>query len=85
MAQRIVAAKFVRGAMAIDLFDRVTVIDVDTHITEPPNVFVDRVPRRYRDDAPHIERHAPEGGVFARRGGIVRVHHASIIGRGWVR
>jgi len=42
--------------MPSDLFERVKVIDVDTHITEPPNVFVDRVPQRYRDDAPHIER-----------------------------
>ena len=42
--------------MPSDLFDSVKVIDVDTHITEPPNVFVDRVPQRYRDDAPHIER-----------------------------
>src|SRR6476620_7877920 len=44
------------GTMAIDLFDRFKVIDVDTHITEPPNVFVDRVSQRYRDRVPHVER-----------------------------
>ena len=42
--------------MAADLFDRVKVIDVDTHITEPPDVFVDRVPKRFQDHVPHIER-----------------------------
>ena len=42
--------------MAGDLFERVKVIDVDTHITEPPNVFVDRVPQRYREHVPHVER-----------------------------
>jgi hypothetical protein len=39
-----------------DLFESVKVIDVDTHITEPPNVFVDRVPQRFRDHVPHVER-----------------------------
>ncbi len=40
-----------------DLFDRYRVIDVDTHLTEPPDVWTARVPDRLRDEVPHIERH----------------------------
>ncbi len=29
-----------------DVFDRVAVIDVDTHLTEPPDVWTARVPER---------------------------------------
>ena len=30
------------------------VIDVDTHITEPPNTWIDRLPSKFKDDAPRI-------------------------------
>ena len=30
-------------------------ISVDDHILEPPNVWVDRVPAKDRDRAPHME------------------------------
>ena len=33
-------------------------IDADTHITEPPGVWVDRVPERFRDRVPHVVRDA---------------------------
>jgi len=36
-------------------------IDADTHITEPPDVWVDRVPARFRDRVPHVVR--TEDGV----------------------
>ncbi len=39
-----------------DLFDRYRVIDVDTHLTEPPDVWTSRVPAGMRDRVPHIER-----------------------------
>ncbi len=39
----------------------VRVIDTDTHVTEPPDLWSSRVPRRYVDDAPHLEVH-PETG-----------------------
>ena len=32
------------------------IIDADTHITEPPDVWVDRVPARFRDRVPRVER-----------------------------
>ena len=42
--------------MRTDLFDRVAVIDVDTHLTEPPDVWTARVPASMREQVPHIER-----------------------------
>jgi predicted TIM-barrel fold metal-dependent hydrolase len=38
------------------LFDRFTVIDADTHITEPPDTWVDRMSSKWGDAVPHIER-----------------------------
>ena len=34
--------------------DDMTLISVDDHVLEPIDVFVDRVPRRYADDAPRV-------------------------------
>jgi predicted TIM-barrel fold metal-dependent hydrolase len=42
--------------MGTDLFDRFQVIDVDSHLTEPPDVWTARVPASKRDQVPHIER-----------------------------
>ncbi len=39
-----------------DLFDRFEVIDVDTHVTEPPDVWTARMPASLHDKVPHIER-----------------------------
>jgi len=39
-----------------DLFDRVAVIDVDTHLTEPPDTWTARVPAALHDQVPHVER-----------------------------
>lgn len=39
-----------------DLFDRHAVIDVDTHLTEPPDTWTARMPARMHDQVPHIER-----------------------------
>jgi predicted TIM-barrel fold metal-dependent hydrolase len=33
-----------------------SIIDSDTHITEPPGVWVDRVPAKYREHVPHVVR-----------------------------
>jgi len=38
------------------LFDRFGVIDVDTHITEPPDTWTARVSSRWGDDIPHVEQ-----------------------------
>ena len=39
-----------------DLFDRYSVIDVDTHLTEPPDLWTTRVSKKWGDDIPHVER-----------------------------
>ena len=33
------------------------IISVDDHVIEPPNVWLDRLPARYHDVAPRVERH----------------------------
>ena len=33
-----------------------SIIDCDTHITEPPDVWTARVPRRYLDSVPQVRR-----------------------------
>jgi len=35
-------------------FDLDWLISVDDHVVEPPNVWIDRVPAKYRDVAPHV-------------------------------
>jgi uncharacterized protein len=42
--------------MTTDLFAQGRVIDVDTHLTEPPDVWTARMPARLHGDVPHIER-----------------------------
>ncbi len=42
--------------MASALFDRHRVIDVDSHLTEPPDVWTARVSSKWGDRVPHIER-----------------------------
>ena len=44
------------SAPTTDLFDRYAVIDVDTHLTEPPDVWTARMPAAMHDQVPHIER-----------------------------
>lgn len=38
------------------IFDRFRVIDVDTHVSEPPDVFTARVPAKWGDRVPHVVR-----------------------------
>ena len=42
--------------MAEDLFDRFQVIDTDTHVTEPRDLWTSRVASKWGDKIPHIER-----------------------------
>jgi uncharacterized protein len=42
--------------MDTDLFDQYAAIDVDTHVTEPPDLWSSRVAKKHRDLAPRIER-----------------------------
>jgi predicted TIM-barrel fold metal-dependent hydrolase len=38
------------------LFERFGVIDVDTHITEPPDTWLGRMPSKWGEAIPHVER-----------------------------
>jgi predicted TIM-barrel fold metal-dependent hydrolase len=42
--------------MTARLFERVAVIDIDTHVTEPADVWTDRVASKWGDRIPHIKR-----------------------------
>ncbi len=38
------------------IFDRYKVIDVDTHVTEPADVWTSRVSAKWGDRVPHVSR-----------------------------
>ena len=40
------------------------IISADSHVTEPPGTYVDRIDRRFRDRAPHVVRDAKRGDLF---------------------
>ena len=44
-----------------DLFDQYRVIDVDSHVSEPADLWTSRVPARWRDAAPHIRKDESSG------------------------
>lgn len=43
--------------MSDSFFDRYRAIDTDTHITEPPDTWTSRLPSKWGDAVPHLERH----------------------------
>ena len=55
------------------------VISADNHILEPPNLFVDRVPARYRDQAPRLVRGKDGGDGWSLDGSVPE----STIGLPW--
>ena len=42
--------------MTTELFQSHRVIDVDTHLTEPPDLWTSRVSSKWGDAVPHVER-----------------------------
>src|SRR5262247_4505195 len=44
------------------------IISADSHITEPPNTYVDRVDARFPDRAPHVVRDQKRGDLFVIEG-----------------
>jgi predicted TIM-barrel fold metal-dependent hydrolase len=40
----------------------IPIIDVDTHLTEPPDLWTSRAPSKFKDRVPHVER-ATKGGI----------------------
>lgn len=45
------------------------IISVDDHVVEPPDLWVERLPSKYKDKGPRVERDRAifnfEGGVFS--------------------
>ena len=50
------------------------IISVDDHVVEPPDLWTDRIPAKYKDRAPRVERDSAvfhfEGGVFSYEKGV---------------
>jgi uncharacterized protein len=44
------------------------IISADSHITEPPGTYVDRIDHKYKDKAPHVVRHKDKGDIFVIEG-----------------
>ena len=42
--------------MSTSVFERYRVVDIDTHVTEPPDVWTSRVSRKWGDRVPHVKR-----------------------------
>jgi predicted TIM-barrel fold metal-dependent hydrolase len=40
------------------------IISADSHVTEPPGTYIDRIDRRFRERAPHVVRDAQRGDLF---------------------
>jgi predicted TIM-barrel fold metal-dependent hydrolase len=43
-------------------------ISADSHVTEPPDTYVDRIDRRFKDRAPHVVRDATRGDLYVIEG-----------------
>jgi uncharacterized protein len=44
------------------------IISADSHVTEPPGTYLDRIDRRFRDRAPRVVRDATRGDLFVIEG-----------------
>src|ERR1700712_4258926 len=49
-----------RRKLRVMRMDDMILVSVDDHVVEPPDVFENHVPAKYKDIAPHIE-HMPDG------------------------
>ncbi|MEO8697068.1 MAG: amidohydrolase family protein [Acidimicrobiales bacterium] len=50
------------------ILDRTWIVDSDTHVTEPADVWSERVPRRFRDSVPKFERNEKGQDVWSLEG-----------------
>jgi hypothetical protein len=51
------------------------IISSDSHITEPPGTYVDRIDKKYKDTAPHIVRDAGSGGTLGAQSPVTQMGH----------
>jgi len=47
-------------------------ISADSHVVEPAGLWVERLPRRYRDEAPHVTRDPDNHHLYFRAPGVAR-------------
>ena len=57
-------------------------ISADSHVTEPPNCYTDRIERKYRDAAPHVESDGQGGDTFVIEGLSGKVPYGLIAAAG---
>jgi len=47
-------------------------VSADSHVVEPAELWVERLPRRYRDEAPHVTRDPDNHHLYFRAPGLAR-------------
>jgi predicted TIM-barrel fold metal-dependent hydrolase len=57
-------------------------ISADSHVTEPPNCYIDYIDPKYRDVAPHVEKNAQGGDVFIIHGMDLKVGMGGVAAAG---
>ena len=56
------------------------IISADSHVTEPPNAYIDNIDPAYRDRAPHLEHVEGAGDMFVVEGLKVLKATAQVFG-----
>jgi predicted TIM-barrel fold metal-dependent hydrolase len=66
----------------------IKIVDCDTHVTEPPDLFTSRAPARYKDKVPHVRRvqgidrwFVGDRDFGAMGGNVIRADHNKLLGR----
>ncbi|MGH7908010.1 MAG: amidohydrolase family protein [Candidatus Binataceae bacterium] len=58
------------------------ILSADSHVLEPPNTYIDRLDKRFKDRAPHVEHDDRHGAVFVVPGINFPLHMALLSGAG---
>ncbi len=69
--------------MPAKITDRIKVIDVDAHVTEPEDVWTARVSSKWGDKIPHVEQDLESGEWHWMWGGKPGSHHPVMASAGW--
>ncbi|HMG41317.1 MAG TPA: amidohydrolase family protein [Acidimicrobiales bacterium] len=66
-----------------DNFASMPLVDCDSHVTEPPDLWTSRVSSKWGDDVPHLEMHEPSGERKWRVGDSLLTSEAKFSMAGW--
>jgi predicted TIM-barrel fold metal-dependent hydrolase len=66
-----------------DLMEKALVVDADSHLTEPPNLWLDRLPRKWREAGPRMESDPNSGITRWRLGDTWLFGPGSVSHAGW--